>query len=306
MLKNTMVALWLAIASFLLVLACDDATRSRTDSDTASTDTATVNDNDNLTPTDETTSDEIVTDEIVTDEILTDETVTDEETETPIVTDDTPVIPDDDTPPLTCDDIICDVENSHCEEGPNGAECACDEGYHWNSGQCVPDTLTETGTFAFDFSGVVNTTTDPQQLQMGEGTVTFSHLGQEFTYDEVNVFGNLGFPMASLQSGDTIMVVWIEGFSMGTIHFFGFSLPATKNTPGTKQMAASQAVATYGDMSFSANGAQIECIRAMSNDGSFTIADDTGNGTLHITTANGKLYDPAVLGGSLPAPICKK
>lgn len=312
MMKHAMVILSFA-AIFFMLAACDDATRSRTDNDTVVTDTPATSDNDNLTQTDEETSDEVLTDEILTDEEQPDETVTDEEKpdnivpDNPVIPDDAPVTPDNDTPPLTCDDITCDAENSHCEEGPNGAECVCDDGYHWNSGKCVPDTLTQTGTFSFDFTGAINTSTDPTQLKGGEGDVTFSHLEEEFTYSKINVFGNFGFPMATIQNGNTIMVAWIESFSMGgTLRFFGFSLPDNQITPGTKQMTAAQAVAMYGDMAISGGGAQIQCIRSMSSDGTFTIADDTGEGTLHITTASGKLYDPAVLGSNLPAPICEE
>ncbi len=313
MMKHGMIVMSLVAVLFIMITACDDASRSRTDKDTAVTDTATTNDNDGLVQTDEVTTDKIVTDEIVTDEEETDAMITDEEKpdtvvpDNPVTPDDGSVTPDNDTPPLTCADITCEDENSHCEEGPNGAECVCNEGYHWNSGQCVLDTLTETGTFSFAFSGAINTTTDPMQLKGGEGDATFSHLGNQFTYSHISVFGDFGFPMATIQNGNTIMVAWIESFSMGgTLHFFGFSLPDTQNTPGTKQMMSTQAVAMYGDMAISGGGAQIQCIRSMSSDGSFTLADDTGNGTIHVTEANGKLYDPAVLGSNLPAPICEE
>jgi len=305
----------LITTAFLFFIACENSTRSLTDKDSTDADNATITDTEEVVPddgltTDGLATDELLSDEVTTDEIVTDEVVTDnEQPDTPVIADDTPIVPDNDTQALTCADITCDVPHSHCEEGQNGADasCECDTGYHWNSGQCVPNTLTKIGEFSFDFTGIINTSTDPMQLKGGNGTVNFSHFNDTFTYSKISVFGDLGFPMATLQNGDTVTVVWLEKLSMsGTVKFFAFAMPQNQNTPGTKQMAATQSMVMFGDMAMSGGNMSIQCIRSASAEGSYTIAGDSGNGSLHITTASGNLYDPKVAEGNLPAPICKE
>lgn len=305
--------LFFIICSVLvLTAACESATRTLVDKDTAVTDTTGDTDADTV-QTDDIQTDGIQTDDIQTDDVQSDDIQTDDilpdgpQGDGDSVQNDQNV-PDNDMPPKTCADITCDDPNSTCVEGTGGADavCECNENYHWNSGECIKDELTKTGEFEFDFTGAINETTDPQQLQGGDGTAIFSHLGDDLTYVKITVpYGNIGFPLANLQNGTTITTIWLEKLAMsGSVKFFAFSMPATQNTAGTKQLADTQSVVMYGDMTMSGGAMNIECVRAMSADGSYTVAGDSGNGTLHISTASGNMYDPKVAEASLPAPIC--
>lgn len=310
--------LFFIICSVLvLTAACESATRTLVDKDTAVTDTTGDTDADTV-QTDDIQTDGIQTDGIQTDDIQTDDVQSDD-IQTDDILPDGPQgdgdtvqndqnVPDNDMPPKTCADITCDDPNSTCVEGTGGADavCECNENYHWNSGECIKDELTKTGEFEFDFTGAINETTEPTELQGGDGTAIFSHLGDDLTYVKITVpYGNIGFPMANLQNGTTITTIWLEKLAMsGSVKFFAFSMPAAQNTTGTKQLADTQSVVMYGDMTMSGGAMNIECVRAMSADGSYTVAGDSGNGTLHISTASGNMYDPKVAEASLPAPIC--
>jgi|GEM_PF-1368381 len=309
--------MFLCIMALFVLASCENSTLALTDKDTmAVTDIPVVTDTDTV-QNDDLLNDDIASDGLLTDDVQNDDTVTDDPANDNPLNDnaqndnaqpdgpqnDNVVTPDNDVVTATCDGFTCEDVNSHCEVQNNEPTCVCDEGYHWNTGVCVEDTLTATGTFSFDFSGAVNAEgTNFQQLVGGEGTTDFSHLGTDYQYGTVTIYGDLHFPMANTQSTN-IITMWIDSFSMGGAKFFMFSLPAAQNTTGAHTMSAAQAIATYGDMSFSQNGMTIDCIRAMSNDGNFTIGT-VASGQLDITSASGSLYDPAVLGSNLPYPIC--
>ncbi len=307
-------AMFLCIVALFVLASCENTTRVLTDKDTAVTDIP-LSDNDTVAQNDEVTTDDIVTDDPQSDDIVTDDPAIDDpqgdtaQNDNTVNPDNTPndtvVTPDNDVVTATCDGFTCDDPNSHCEVVGNEPTCVCDEGYHWNTGVCVEDTLTVTGTFTFDFTGAVNAEgTDFQQMQGGEGDATFSHLGDDLTYGTVTLYGDLHFPMANA-NGANIITMWIDSFSMGGAKFFMFSMPAAQNTAGAHTLSAASAVVTYGDVSFSRSGMSIDCIRAMSNDGNFTIGT-VAAGQLNVTGASGNLYDPAVLGTSLPYPICEE
>lgn len=307
-------AMFLCIVALFVIASCENTTRVLTDKDTAATDIP-MFDGDNVAQNDDVTNDDLLTDDPQSDDIVTDDPATDDpqgdtaQNDNTVNPDNNPndnvVTPDADIPAATCDGFTCDDPNSHCEVVGNEPTCVCDEGYHWNTGVCVEDELTVTGTFTFDFTGTVNAEgTGFQQLVGGEGDAAFSHLGDDLSYGTVDIYGNLNFPMASA-SGSSIVTMWIDSFSMGGAHFFMFSLPAAQNTTGAHTFTAAQAVVTYGDMSFTRSGMTIDCIRAMSNDGTYTIGT-VAAGQLDVTSASGNLYDPAVLGSQLPYPICEE
>ncbi len=317
-----MTAMFLCIMALFVLASCENTTRVISeDKDTAVTDIP-MFDGDNVAQNDDVTNDDLLTDDPANDSILPDDVTNDDpQTDDPISDNtqndnvqndnaqpdnnpnDNVVTPDADIPTATCNGFTCDDVNSHCEVVGNEPTCVCDEGYHWNTGVCVEDTLTATGTFSFDFTGPVNAEgTSFQQLLGGEGTADFSHLGTDFQYGTVSIYGDLHFPL-STANGSNIVTMWIDSFSMGGAHFFMFSLPAAQNTAGAHSLSAAQAVVTYGDMTFSRSGMTIDCIRAMSNDGNFTIGT-VADAQLDVTSASGNLYDPAVLGTSLPYPIC--
>lgn len=312
---NGFTTMFLCIMAFFVLASCENTTRiiGGADKDTvAVTDTPVTGDTDAI-QNDDIINDDLLTDDIVNDDTLPDGVVTDDpqndnaQNDNVVNPDNNPndnvVTPDNDVVTATCEGFTCDVLHGHCEVQGNEPTCVCDTNYHWNTGECVSDTLTATGTFSFDFNGPVNAEgTSFQQMAGGTGTVDFSHLGTDIQYGTVNIFGNLHFPLAQGQ-GTNIITMWVDGFSMGGAKFFMFNMPAAQNTAGAHTMSAAQAVVMYGDMTFSTSGMTIDCIRAMSNDGNFTIGT-VANAQLDVTGASGNLYDPAVLGSSLPYPIC--
>ncbi|HOW52369.1 MAG TPA: hypothetical protein PLV42_10045 [bacterium] len=309
----------LCIMALCILVSCENATTGlKTDKDaTANTDTAT--DSDSIAQNDDILNDGIQNDDPLSDDLLPDGVTPDDPTPDGPQNDnqqpdgtlpdnpqnDTVVTPDADIPAATCDGFTCEDVNSHCEVVENEPTCLCDEGYHWNTGICVEDTLTETGTFSFTFTGPVNAEgTGTTSLQGGEGSVTFSHLGADITYEKQTMFGRDISPVATTQ-GTNILVTWTSEFSFSGTQFFSFLIPADQIVAGEHSFSTAKAVVSYGDMTFSGGNLAIDCVRAMSNDGTFTIGTVTA-GQLDITAASGKMYDPAVLGSNLPYPICEE
>lgn len=233
------------------------------------------------------------------DPIVNDETVVQDNT---TVIDNT-VVPDDYVD--VCAGFDCSkITNSHCDSASGKAACVCNTGYHMNSGQCVSDnTVTQTGTFTFSFTGVINANgTSPQSLKGGDGEAVFSHLGTDFDYKKQTIFGSLGFPLANDQQGQ-VAVLWIDKFSMGgSMKVFAVNLPTSVKAAGKFDITKNQTLIFYGDMSFSTQSMTIDCIRSIAGSGTYEV---TAYSAVNLAmTGSGTLVDPAIAGNQLPYPIC--
>jgi hypothetical protein len=172
-----------------------------------------------------------------------------------------------------------------------------------NSGECISDTIiTETGGYELEFEGEINPF-ETQQKTGGTGSVSFTHLGTNYTFEEFDM-QYLQSPVSTAENNGTFSVVWIEqptGFTT-EFKFFGFYIPQSLSN-GVHDAGDAGASAIFGVMEIAGQSVQVKCVKSVGKED--YIDFNNSDGTL-IVDADGKFVDPAAIPTANDFVICEE